>query len=433
MKKNIDLKKVIITIVMCVALLKTNALFATNSMVIELKRPSNKQASQSFSVNIKNKMLHFTASLSCDDNNQFIVKTPPFVCLNFSTFVLAGELNTKGLLSLMIDPFSSSFSYKGFNKGSNVALPDNPALKPKLSGITISGENIDIIALNSILNPSSPNGFGVILGDEKSYAAFLTASQNNILIHNNTPNLQLNWKHLGYGKHMFFSLAGSTFSMTIGSLIIKGMFFLQNAWDIYLGGGSSTGIGLKIKAPNATIEVDHRLGGVGVKLKDLYESENPTNRLTLDCNFGANKANYKIDCRYSQTTFALPSYGGESQEMKIEFRTGFSLKDFHVTCTNTTHYETDKGKSSFSFFEASYKLNSVKIEFSSTLNRPIDEDCFLSGTTVSISNKNATLSIKGEKTLLQYNFEFQFLQKATAKVTIDQDRAISTTIRAEWI
>jgi len=360
--------------------------------------------------------------ISQDEDKRIVLKAPPFASMDISNMLLVGELSTKGLLSLTLDPFNGPIPYKGFEKNGNVSIPSNLSLSPTLSGMAFCTENLDIVALNPVFNPDSPMGLGFVAGNNKAFVSFLTASQNSILALRAVPKLQVDWKHLGYGRHMFFSMVGTSFKGNVSSFGVEGSFFLQNAWDRYLGGGTSVGMGMKLGFCDMTVEMERHLGGIGVKLKALDGKPNPVEDISISCSLGRS---FTMGCSYSRTSFAPPLYGGLSQEHLVEFGVSLKHEGLSISCTNCTHYETDRGKSPYSLIDVSWKHVDAKLKFSTRLERPLDEEPAFKESSFSFSDSYVKLkAINGKVTL---KFKFMILQEMpyNLEMTIDQDRVVS--------
>ncbi len=366
--------------------------------------------------------------ISQDEDKRIVLKAPPFASMDISDMLLVGELTTKGLLSLTLDPFNGPIPYKGFEKNGNVSIPSNLSLSPTLSGMAFCMENLDIVALNPVFNPDSPMGLGFVIGNERAFASVLTASQNNVLILRTVPRLQVDWKHLGYGRHMFFSMVGTSFKGNVSSLGIEGSFFLQNAWDRYLGGGTNVGMGMKLGFCDMTVELERHLGGIGVKLKALDGKPNPVEDISISCSLGRS---FTMGCSYSRTSFAPPLYGGLSQEHLVEFGVSFKHEGFSISCTNCTHYETDRGKSPYSIIEASWKIVDAKLKFSTRLERPLDEEPGFNESSFSFSDSCAQLKASNGKVTLKFKFTVIHEMPYDLEMTIDQDRVVSFKLSFE--
>lgn len=396
-----------------------------NEVTITLKKP--KGMSQSLLIKTDLNVFHSSFEFQRDENGKIGIKKPLFASFNFNDVVLFGRLETKGLLSLMLNPFNVSISYDGFKN--NISISNN--VNPSLSGIAICTNHFDLISFSSILNPLSPNGFGIIMGSNKVFAGLLYASQNNILLDKTNTILQTNWKNAGFGKHMIFSLMGVSFSVDHNLFDIKGSMFLQNAWDAHLGGGTTTGISVTINTKKIVVELSRHLGGVGINLKQLNKNENPFEKVHFSFSTGntllASKT-YILKCSYDSSTFMPPLYGGLSQERKIEYKVAFITKNFNVQSTNTTHYETDKGKISKTVIKMAYTYNLTTLDLSTTINRQRDDKYSITDTTFSLSCKKSTLVLKGKKTKIGYTFEFQLKPSSTVKLIIDQDRNIEISL-----
>lgn len=398
-----------------------------NRVTITFKKPND--MAQSLLIKADTNVFHSSFELFRDENGKINISKPLFASFNFNDVVIIGQIDTKSLLSLMLDPFNTSIQDGGFKKNSNISISNN--VKPKLSGIAICTNHFDLISFSSIFNQASPNGFGFIFGNNKIFLGLLYASQNNILESKTSTIFQTNWKNAGFGKHTLFSLIGTSFSIDYSLLEIKGSLFVQNAWDLYHGGGTTTGISITVKSQKMILELDRYLGGVGINLKQLSNNENPFEKIHFS--FATKNAlsaskDYIIKCTYDSSTFRPPLYGGFSQERKIEYKVAFITKNFNIQSANTTHYETDKGKTSKTVIKTTYNYKTTTLGLSTTIDRKRDSKYSIVDTTFSLSCKKASLVFKGKKAKLGYTVEFMIHEASTAKFVIDQDRNIEISI-----
>lgn len=423
------MKRRILTATIIAAMaIATQQAVAGSLVEVELAKASGSKTPNTLTLKTDVGVVRTFLEITQDESKRIELKAPPFASIDASGVLYVGELAAKGLFALMLDPFNGPIPYKGFGKNGNISIPSNLSLAPKLSGMALCAENLDVVALNPVFNPNSPMGFGFVMGNERAFASFLTASQNRMLALKAAPKLQVDWQHLGYGRHMFFSMVGTSFRGNISSLGVEGSFFLQNAWDLLLGGGTSVGMGAKLELGDMKVEFDRRLGGVGVKLKALDEEPNPIEVLSISCSFGRS---FMLGCSYSRTGFAPPSYGGLSQESLIEFDVLLKHECFSVSCMNFIHYETDRGKSPYSLIEVSYKHEDAKLKFSTKLERPLDEEPGFNESSFSFSDSCAQLKVVNGKVTLKYKFTVIHEKSYDLEMTINQDRVVSFKLSFE--
>ncbi len=415
-------RRILEAIIIAAMAMATQQAMAKNHVEVELTKASGSKTPNVLTLKTDVGEVRTFLEISQDEDKRIVLKAPPFASMDISDMLLVGELSTKGLLSLTLDPFNGPIPYKGFEKNGNVSVPSNLSLSPTLSGIAFCTENMDIVALNPVSNPDSPMGLGFVAGNERAFVSVLTATQNSMLVLRASPKMQVDWRHLGYGRHMLFSMVGTSFKGNVSSLGVEGSFFLQNAWDRYLGGGTNVGMGMKLGFCDMTVELERHLGGIGVKLKALDGKPNPVEDISISCSLGRS---FTMGCSYSRTSFAPPLYGGLSQEHLVEFGVSLKHEGFSISCTNCTHYETDRGKSPFSLIEASWKLVDAKLKFSTRLERPLDQEPGFKETTFSFSNPCAQLVVADGKTTLKFRFTVIQEKPYNLEMAIDQDRVVS--------
>lgn len=423
------MKRRILTATIIAAMaIATQQAVAGSLVEVELAKASGSKTPNTLTLKTDVGVVRTFLEITQDESKRIELKAPPFASIDVSGILYVGELAAKGLFALMLDPFNGPIPYKGFGKNGNISIPSNLSLAPKLSGMALCAENLDVVALNPVFNPNSPLGFGFVMGNERAFVSFLTASQNSVLMLKTAPKLQVDWKYLGYGRHMFFSMVGTSFKGNVSSLGVEGSFFLQNAWDLLLGGGTSVGMGAKLELGDMKVEFDRRLGGVGVKLKALDGEPSPMETLSFSCSFGRS---FTLGCSYSRTSFAPPLYGGFSQEHLMEFGVSFKYEGFSISCMNRTHYETDRGKSPYSIIEVSYKHEDAKLKFSTKLERPLQEEPSLNGLSFSFIDSHVKLKVVNGKVTLKYKFTVIHEKSYDLEMTINQDRVVSFKLSFE--
>ena len=417
------MKRRILTATIIAAMaIATQQAVAGSLVEVELAKASGSKTPNTLTLKTDVGVVRTFLEITQDESKRIELKAPPFASIDVSGVLYIGELAAKGLFALMLDSFNGPIPYKGFGKNGNISIPSNLSLAPKLSGMALCAENLDVVALNPVFNPNSPLGFGFVMGNERAFVSFLTASQNSVLMLKTAPKLQVDWKYLGYGRHMFFSMVGTSFKGNVSSLGVEGSFFLQNAWDLLLGGGTSVGMGAKLELGDMKVEFDRRLGGVGVKLKALDGEPNPIEVLSISCSIGRS---FTLGCSYSRTGFAPPSYGGLSQESLIEFDVLLKHECFSVSCMNFIHYETDRGKSPYSLIEVSGKLMNARLKFSTRLERPLQEEPSLNGLSFSFIDSHVKLKAADGKVSMVFKSTILQNSPYRLEMTIDQERTVS--------
>ncbi len=357
-------------------------------------------------------------------DGRYLLKAPPFLQADIPQFLHVGELQPQGLFSRLLDPMRGNTATIGYLKDTSVSQNFLPSFEPKLSGFELVRDNFELITLSPMFNSNSPTGIGTILGSTHAYAAVLAASQNNILIQKNIKSFQVNWKELGYGQHMFFFLLGANLDSNLAGIQIKSGAFVQGAFDTRLGGGNTTSLAVEAKYNDIGIKYEHKLGGVGVKLKDLEDKANPQEKTILNFELGKQ---IQILGEYQVTTYSKPIYGGKSQERTSSYLIGVKTKYFKITSENLTIYEIDKGKVSYTTLSAKTSIDEKAIKLSTQIYRPSTKSCELHNTSFEMTDEHSTLEILNQKVKLKLNWTVP-LSEAKLELSIDQDRRLSAKL-----
>ena len=238
-----------------------------------------------------------------DRSGLFSLEAPPFLVADFGGRIRIGEIKDSGLFTLMLNPMSDVDHRNGFRPGGNFQNIEHPSVHPRMSGIVFSFPNADIITLSPVFNPQSPLGSGVIAGTRNAFAGFLSAGQNDRTLASDTEKLQVNWQQLGTGRHMLFTLLGTSAHAEVGPFTADGQIFIRNAWDLYLGGGTTTGWEMTVSSDCVKLKGSRKLGGSGVKLKSLTDDDVPMDSLRLEADLSSSdKKGLELDIRYSSDT-----------------------------------------------------------------------------------------------------------------------------------
>lgn len=372
----------------------------------------------------------YMVNVSQSADGSFTLQAPPFLCINYKDTLVVGELRDSRLFSLLIDPTGNATASGGFIKGKNLLNISTPSMKPTLSGIAICLENVDFISLEPMFNPASPEGFGVIGGDEHFFAGILFASQNQMILKQAKDKFQVDWNNLGCGERMVFSLLGANATSNVGPVAMESWAFVQNAWDMMLGGGTTLGWEINAKLGTKRLGLDYRIGGVGTKLKKLGDDPNAQRVFNVQ---GSTGGKIGISFSYYSSLSAPPSYGGTSQERTISYKVKFFHGDYSLECENSTDFGKDRGKVSKSVYTiktSGTELVGKKVKFTleSTMNRMNDKPCYLSDTVLKFECEHASMTIKNGKALLTMTWEEE-LQDMGIKISLDQDRQITASLR----
>jgi len=364
-----------------------------------------------------------------DKAGLFSLEAPPFLVADFDGRIRIGEIKDSGLFSLMLSPMSDSDYRNGFRTGGNFRNIEHPSVRPRMSGIVFSFPNADIITLSPVFNPQSPLGFGVIAGTRNAFAGFLTAGQNDKTIASVTGRFQINWQQLGTGRHMLFTLLGTGAQAAVGPFTADGQIFIRNAWDLYLGGGTTTGWEISLTSDNVELKASGKLGGTGVKLKSLSDDDVPMDSLRLEAGLSSvEKSGPELDVRYSSDIYSVPVYGGSSQKRDVAFAITVKYRLFTIKAVSRTKYEVDRGKTSSTDYLVSMEKDDFRIQVGFTLNRPSDGIPRPAAAEMTVDTPRAVLSINSETTKLEMNWEMDF-DGVVFKASMDQDRLVSASLK----
>ena len=362
-------------------------------------------------------------------NGTFTLEAPPFLTGIIDGRIRIGEIRDSGLFTLMINPMDNSIHRHGFNEGGNFKDISNPTLDPHMSGVAFSSEQIDIVSIGPVFNPQSPLGFGVIVGSVNAFAGILLATQNERTLASVAQKYQVNWEQLGTGRRMIFSILGASAVAKTGFCTLDGQLFVQNAWDLYLGGGTTSGWDVKASADLISISVSRKLGGTGVKLKRLSDDESPMDSIRLGVKISEGK-----DCgtcmklQYGSDTYSIPVYGGNSQKRELSLAVTASYGIFCIKADNRILYDIDRGKSASTDYVISFEDKGMNIQAGFTLNRPYGQMPVAVDGELKVTAPHATLTITAEKTTLEMSWE-KTIDDMTFKATVNQDRLITASLK----
>ena len=368
-------------------------------------------------------------SVRQDRSGSFTVEAPPFLTGNFDGLIRIGEIKDSGLFTLMLSPMDNSTRRHGFNRGGNFQNISSPTYNPRMSGIVFSFEHIDLISLSPVFNPQSPLGFGAIVGNANTFAGVLLASQNERTIASAAQKLQVNWEQLGTGRRMFFSILGASARAETGFCTLDGQLFVQNAWDIYLGGGTTCGWDLEVSTDLMTVSVSRKLGGTGVKLKRLSDDDSPMDSIRLNVEISSeNHSDTGLKLQYASNTYKVPVYGGNSQKRELSLAVTSYYGVFSIKADNRILYDIDRGKIASTDYDISIEANEMKIQAGFTLNRPDGQSPVAVNGEIKVIAPQATLKITGEKTTLELSWE-KTMDDMTFKATVNQDRLVTASLK----
>ena len=388
---------------------------------------SRKVRSRDLEVRLNTENISYGLVVRQNNDGTFTLLSPPFLVAEFNHFLRVGELKDARLLSLMLDPMSTVIDGSGFRPGINFRHITVPSRNPVLSGLALSFNALDLFAFTPVLNPRSPSGFGLIGGNENIFAGILCATQNRLLIKAATPEFQVNWRQLGIGRNMLFSIIGSSAESRFPGLDIRSTVFLQNAFDTLLGGGTTVGWDIEILTDTVTVSVFRKTGGFGVKLKRLTDDLSPKDSFSISFSAEDDAGNLVLDVGYGSDTYELPVYGGTSQKREIMYEVGASWRKNNLKARNTTSFDLDRGKVQKTEYLLTLEELGAKLEASFTLNRPLGAPSFASGGKLKLKTEHAVLETSSGKVLLEMSWEVE-RDDYELGISIDQDRRITASL-----
>ena len=399
---------------------------ASNDLTLTYRQLKNSRVIHAL-LNTEN--IAYGFSIRQDRNGMFSIEAPPFLTANFDGMIRIGELKDSGLFTLMISPMDHGNRSTHFIKCRNFQDIRSPSINPRLSGIAFSFDNLDLITLSPVFNPSSPLGFGAIAGNPNAFAGILFASQNNRTIASATEKYQVNWKQLGIGRRMIFTLLGANAEATILSFTVEGQAFIQSAWDMYLGGGITSGWEIKASSDALGLKASRRFGGTGVKLKQLSDDESPADSVRLSAEIlSMTDQKTGISVSYESDTFGSPVYGGESQRREISFAIEVSHGPISLQADNRILYDVDRGKIESTRYLLSLDKDDVSIQAEFTLSRPDGLPLKAEDGRLRIRTENASLSVTRSKTELELSWE-HVEKGVTFRAAINQDRLVTASLK----
>ena len=384
---------------------------------------SQKVRSRDLDIRLNTDSIAYRMTVRQHKDGSFTLLSPPFLVAELRSTLRIGELKDQKLLSLMLDPMSTKMDFSGFRKTGNFAHITNPTRSPVLSGLALSFEHLDLFTFTPVLNPRSPSGFGLIAGNTHVFAGILCATQNRMLVKESAPDLQVNWRQLGIGKNMIFSLIGASSDAVILGMEIKSTIFMQNAFDALLGGGTTIGWSVESQTDKLTLSLYQKTGGFGVKLKRLTDDLSPKDSFGAKLTARSGKT-LSLDVGYRSDTYEVPVYGGNSQRREISYEIEATWKKDSLKVKNSTCFDLDRGKVQKTEYVLTVKEFGAEVEASFTLNRPLGSPGYPSGAKIKVNTEHAKLTAADNKLLLEMSWNLK-RDDYELGVSINQDRRIT--------
>ena len=418
MKKRITVSVLLLTVVVLA--------HAGNDLTLTYSQLRNSRVIRTL---VNTDQIAYGFSVRQDRSGTFTLEAPPFLTGNFDGRIRIGEIRDSGLFTLMLSPMDNSIRRHGFNKGGNFQDISSPTYNPRMSGIVFSFEHMDLISLSPVFNPQSPLGFGAIIGNSNAFAGVLLASRNERTMASAARKYQVNWEQLGTGHRMIFSILGVSARADTGFCTLDGQLFVRNAWDRYLGGGTTSGWDLLVSTDLISASVSRKLGGTGVKLKRLSDDESPMDSIRLNVEISSeDDPATSLKLQYASDTYSVPVYGGNSQKKELSLAVTASYRIFSIKSDNRILYDIDRGKIASTDYTISLEHNEMEIRAGFTLNRPDGQSPVAVNGELKVSAPHATLKITGGKTTLEMSWE-KTIDDMTFKATVNQDRLITASLK----
>ena len=408
-------------------LLALSFLFSDNNLHLTYRQ---RVRSRDMEVRLNTDSIAYAMTVRQNNDGSFTLLSPPFLVADFEHRLRVGELKDNRLLSLMLDPMSTRLDFEGFKQGSNFSHITSPSINPVLSGLALSFDHLDIFTFTPVLNPKSPSGFGVIAGNRNVFAGVLCATQNRMVVKASTPGYQVNWRQLGIGKNMLFSIIGASSGSEVFGTDIKSTIFLQNAFDTLLGGGSTVGWSMEADTDLMKVSLFGKTGGFGVKLKRLTDDLSP--KRSFGAGMSCSDQTLGLEIQYRSDTYEVPVYGGNSQRRTICYEVGASWRKNRLKVSNITSFDLDRGKVQSTDYLLSIEEFGAKLEASFTLNRPLGAPSFASGGKLKLTTEHAQLEASPGKVLLEMNWNIR-REDYELGFSIDQDRRITASLSFKGI
>ncbi len=354
----------------------------------------------------------------------FILLCPPSLVADIGDLVHIWEIRDARVLTAMLDPLSDVRLFEGHVRGGNLKTVRDPSISPSFSGMAVCLPHIDIIALNPALNRRSPSAFGVLLGDGNAFLGIMHASREQ----SRTDRMQLDWRKGQSGRNMMFSIVGSGIESSFQDFRIRSFAYIQSAWDLLLGGGSTTCWALELDSDKVQASASRHLGGDGPNLKNGDEQARPFDVLYAGLVLKYNLRSLSMS--YRSSLYEKPIYGGRSQIRTIELKSAFTFGSLTVEAEHSTDYQKDFGKVSETIYSLTAKGRDLSLKGRIELFRPRDGRPYLANGSVELSLAKAKLEVRDGRTAVELKMEKE-LDGCRMEIRIDQDRMVTASFRFE--
>lgn len=415
---------------------KTNAEVATKAMAESTASPRAKpnvtlnfemtKGARVLEARFNSEVIQFNIALKQKKDGMVELQMPPFFSINVKNVLKIGEIRDARIFSVLINPSLDVDLSGGFKKGGNVKQIESLSMKPALSGFALNFKYLDLIALNPILNKKSPIGFGAIAGNSKVFAGVMVAGQNDMTLKAFPEIYQLDWGRTGAGRTIIFSILGAVADGQIASLKVKSYAFVQNAWDIRLGGEASTGYYVKVDTGSIYANLQRKLLGSSPRLKIVGVAENPDDEIQVGV--GMSGRDLEMYVEYGSMLYGRPIYGGSSQRRVIELKTEVKTNYFSFKVVHSTNFEENFGKVSESKYEIRTEVFGAKLSLKTTMDRRIESPCQFINTTIGLTTKYLKFSFGNDGVCVELSFEV-VTEEWTVRFSIDQDRMVKASVR----
>lgn len=382
------------------------------------------KSSKDLSIRICSKSIAYELLVRQTQSGRFTLVAPPFLCANIGDTLIIGELRSQGVLSLMLEPYSTNEVPYSFRPKSSLKTIQNPSQNPTLSGIALCFDHMDIVTLSPTMNPKSPLGMGLVAGNANAFSALMCVSQNEMAIENAKAPFQQNWTDTGLGRLMVFSIIGANADVKLDDFEVQSSAFVQNAWDRLLGGGTSLGWNIRVQSERMDTTMERRLGGNGESLKGTGSYDRPSERMKMRLLLQDGFKDKAMTFGYEVQTYEIPIYGGQSQRRTIQWDVGVALWQLKISASSKTAYDADCGKVSDTTYLVATQRDNITMSAGFKLNRTQGKSPYLSDANLKIEAPRAKLEIKGARTYLEMSWQ-GCIDDIKIKVSVDQDRYLT--------
>lgn len=401
MKKKIIL--LILVIFICAACFSDNIVFTLSSG----------QKRSTLTTNINADGAVYITSLS--RTGEFIeMKVPPFPSYSNGK-VYVGELRKGGLFRFLSDPADTEFLH--YCNEHSFQKVNNPGLVPSLSGTAWIFPNSAVGIFTPVLNPASPSGSYVELGNERMFGNILWLHVRD----SESSNYTEDWHSRINGGDTFSGLIGFNESLKLGNMEFETFSFILGEYNLNTGYSGAFGWNIDFENRNMKVKVHNRILNLG--------SGKPSEIIGYSVRVGSD---ILLTFGYEFSKYRPPVFGGTSQRKGVEFTTKLEMQNINYSCLYCINSDSDTGVSCTSEYELSiddilFSGDLLKVSGYIKLDRSDISITLLNSMKYEISDDVFTLNLDGKKVRLSMSLNLD----ERMKITVNQDRQITLTLRKE--